>query len=207
MRGGARRDKMAARPWPARALSRSHDDSAHPDTFRDPDPHGRAVAAGRGSCDPRDDHHRRIDANYRLGALDHGMGSDHGRRSADQRRRVARSVCEVSAHSAIRARKPRHESRRLQEHLLVGVGASPARPSARCRLLRAVHSVRRARRHSAQRLAAHACPVRARRTSGLRRLVDGGERTRDARERLAIPSRHPPRRGAATARRHSLDGP
>src|SRR5665213_1565962 len=55
-------------------------------------------------------------------------------------------------------------------------------------------------------MAAHGAVVRTRRATGFRRLVDGAERTGDARLRLAIPPRNPSWRRDHPARRDPLDG-
>src|SRR6202008_3540510 len=161
----------------------------------------------------------------------HAMGPDRGRDPALERRRLARRLLQIPADPAIPFREPGHDARRVQGHLLVGVGAPVSGPAAGDRVCLAVRVVPLARRDTAhprtaveparcadrvayrdgpdpgrRRVAAPWAAFRARRTARFRRRVDGGERARDPRLGLAISPYDPSRRRGHLAGYDPLDG-
>ena len=65
------------------------------------------------------------------GLVDHRVAAGDRRAAADGRRRLDRRVREVPGDAAVRGAEPRHDARRVQDDLLVGVGPPPARPGDR----------------------------------------------------------------------------
>ena len=116
-----------------------------------------------------------------------------------------RGVRGLQDHPAISRTQRRHESRRVQDHLLVGVEPPAARPLYRHRLSAAVPVVSLARRFECRSEAAAVDHLRARRAAGRGGLVDGGVRPDAAGRGLATSSRHPSGAGAPDLRRHRLD--
>ena len=88
---------------------------------------GAAVAVRRGGADLRHGHRRRGDAADRIRPVDHRMEAGDRRHSAAQRSRVAGGVRQLQADPAIRGAQPRHDARRLQGDLRLGMGPSSAR--------------------------------------------------------------------------------
>ena len=90
------------------------------------------LLARRGAGVPDGERGRR-DAAHRLGPVDHRMAADRRHRAAAVACRLAGGVRQVPADPAIPARQQGHEPRRVQGHLLVGMGASPPWPPDRRR--------------------------------------------------------------------------
>ena len=63
--------------------------------------------------------------------LDHRMASGRRRPAAARRRRLACGIRQVPGLAAVRGAEPRHDPRRVQGDLLVGMGPPPARPRHR----------------------------------------------------------------------------
>ncbi len=82
------------------------------------------------------------------------------------RRRLERCVREVPGDAGIPRRQPRHDARRVQAHLLVGILPSAARPRDRRRVPRAVPVVPASPPHPARLRVAAARHLRARRAAG-----------------------------------------
>src|SRR5215469_7428656 len=73
----------------------------------------------------------RGDAPHRLGPLHHRMATDHRHPAAPVGGGLAGGLRQIPADSPVPARQSRYEPGGIQVHLLVGMGASPARPTAR----------------------------------------------------------------------------
>ena len=99
----------------------------------------------------RHDPGRRRHAAHRFGPVHHRVAADHGRRSAAQRGRLDARFRGLSEDSGIYRDQARHEPGRVQDHLLVGMGASLSRPADRRRLLRALRRLLARGLHSAHR--------------------------------------------------------
>src|SRR5450631_177837 len=102
------------------------------------------------------------------------MEARHWHRAAALGGRLAGGIREIQIDSAIPANQPRHELKRIQVHLWVGMEPSRARALARGRISRAVLLVFIAwPRRSRARLEARR-PVRTGLAARHDRLVDGG---------------------------------
>ncbi len=143
-------------------------------------------------------------ASHRFRALHHRMAADHGGDPAALGRRLAKGVRGLSEDPGIFGAEAGHEPRRVQGHLLVGMGASLPWPPDRRRLPRAVCRLLERGFHSPRLSAPAARPVRAWRAAGRRRLVHGEERPRHARRREPIPARRASRRRRADPGLHAL---
>ena len=71
---------------------------------------------------------------HRFRPLHHRVETDPRHHSAAQPVRLGRGIRQVQAFAGIRARQQGHEPRRIQAHLLVGMGAPLPRPLRRLRL-------------------------------------------------------------------------
>ena len=129
---------------------------------------------------------RRRHPAHRIRPLDHRVEAGDGHAAAARRKWVAGRVREISGHPAIPRAQCRHESRAIQDHLLVGMGASAARPADRRGVFAAVSLVPVARLGGTGAAGAAVVHFRARRAARWRRLVDGRLRPRRPRRSLAI---------------------
>src|SRR5262249_3185516 len=119
------------------------------------------------------------------------MEAAHRLDPAAERRRMAGRVRKISDHSAVSADEPRHDARRVQAYLLVGMDAPAARPVDRRCVPAPVPVVPLARRQWAGPARAALDGLRSRLTGGRRRLVDGGLRPGRPGECLAVSARVP----------------
>ena len=141
---------------------------------------------------------------HRFGPVHHRVAADPRRHPAVERGRLAGGFRRLSENPRIYRAQARHEPRRVQDHLLVGMGASFSRPADRRRLLRAVRRVLDRRLYSARAAAAAHRPVPARRASGRGRLVHGEERSGRAHRCEPVPARRAFRHRARHSRLHAL---
>ena len=171
---------------------------------RAPRPRAETVARRAGPSDRGDDFDRRGHQAHRFGPVHHRVAADLGRRPAVERRRLAGGFRRLSENPRIYRAQARHEPRRIQDHLLVGMGASFSRPADRRRVLRAVRGVLDRRLYSARTAAAARLPVPARRVSGRGRLVHGEKRSGRAHRCQPVPARRAFRHRARHSRLHPL---
>ena len=146
----------------------------------------QAVALRRRRARPRHGSRRRGDAAYRIRPVDHRMAACHGHAAAAERNAMAERVREISGHPAIPRTQSRHEPRRVQDDLLVGVDAPADRPDDRRGIPAAVFVVPVARLDRARNARPALGDFRAWRASRRRRLVDGRFRSRRSRRGFAI---------------------
>ena len=69
-----------------------------------------------------------------LRPFDHGMAAHPWRRAADERSRMAGRIREIPAYPRVQPDQSRHDPRRLQGHLLVGMDAPASRTAYRGRI-------------------------------------------------------------------------
>src|SRR6202163_3956558 len=114
-------------------------------------------------------------------------------------------VRRLQDYSAISRTQRRHESGRVQDHLLVGMEPPVARARDRHRLFAAVSLVPLARYVERGLAAAAVADFRPWRAAGRGRLVDGGLRAFATGRGFAISSRHPSGAGTPDFRMYHLD--
>ena len=150
----------------------------------------------------------------RVGAFDRRMAAGRGRRAAARRGRMAGGIREVPDDSAIPAAQPRHDPRRVQDHLLVGMESPAARPAHWRGISAAVPVVPVARMGRPQARPGARRHIRPWRAARRGRVVDGGVGPHRTGQRVAISPRVSPDPGlphlcrAAVGRRaHHRAGP
>ena len=141
----------------------------------------------------------------RVRAFDRRMEAGHRRAAAAQPGAMDAGLRGLQDHPAISPTQRRHESRRVQDDLLVGMEPPAARARDRRGLSAAVSLVSVARRAGRGPAAAVVADLRPRRAAGRGRLVDGGVGTFATGRGFALSSRHPSGAGAADFCSHRLD--
>src|SRR5216683_564251 len=169
------------------------------------DPRRQMVAARGRRADRDHGAGRRRHAPDRIRALDCRVEAGYRRSATAQSGTMDRGVRRLQDYTAISRTQRRHESGRVQDHLLVGMEPPVARARDRRRLFAAVSLVPLARCVEHGLKAAAVADLRPWRAAGRGRLVDGGLRAFAAGRGFAISSRDPSGAGAADFRMHRLD--
>src|ERR1700682_2905252 len=188
----------------ANSFKRSYDDR-YSRTTGITDPRRQMVAVRGRRADRDHGAGRRRHAPDRIRALDCRVETGHRNPASARSGPMDSGFRRLQDYSAISRTQRRHESGRVQDHLLVGMEPPVARASDRHRLFAAVSVVPLARCVEHGPKAAAVGDLRPWRAAGRGRLVDGGLRAFAAGRGFAISSRHPSGAGAADFRMHRLD--
>ncbi len=188
----------------ANSFKRSFDDQ-YTRTTGITDPRREMVAARGRRADRDHGAGRRRHAPDRIRAFDCRVEAGHRYCAAARSETMDRGVRRLQDDTAISRTQRRHESGRVQDHLLVGMEPPVARARDRRRLFAAVSLVPLARCVEHGLAAAAVADLRPWRAAGRGRLVDGGLRAVATGRGFAISSRHPSGAGAADFRMHRLD--
>ena len=150
---------------------------------------GADVAVARRRAGVRDDRRRRRDAADGLRPIDHRVEAAARRHPAAQRGGLAGGVRQVQGDPRVLDRQRGHVARRVQGHLLVGVGASLPRTVDRRGVRAAVAGLLGGGQAAAGPRAEAHRRARAGRPAGRDRLVHGEVGARRAHRREPVPAR------------------
>src|ERR1043166_3107345 len=188
---------VRAVPCKRRAYDRGERSAAR---ARDP-----ALASGDRRAHRRHGAGGRRDAPDRVRPLDRRMAAGDRHPAAAFRRAMAERVRQIPLDAAVPAPQRRHEPCRLQDDLLVGMGAPPARARDRGGVPAAVLVLPVARLGLTPAAREIMGDLRPGRAAGRGRLVDGRLGPGEPGRGLAISPRNPPRAGVRDLRGDWLD--